>query len=77
VLLPLRWSAVRGEFHRQLVERLNVELMSAYASIPEETALQLIAEREQVDRLTKAVQDVLTWLEDRQSAATIAGLYGR
>jgi energy-coupling factor transporter ATP-binding protein EcfA2 len=77
VLLPLRWAAVRGEFHRQLVERLEQELINAYGPIPEETARQLLAEREHVDRLTATVHEVDAWLEERQSAASIAGLYGK
>jgi hypothetical protein len=76
VLLPLRWAAVRGEFHTQLIDRLNQELVSVYAAIPQETARQMLAEREHVDRLAAAVREVLTWLEERQSAASIAGLYG-
>lgn len=76
VLLPLRWAAVRGEFHRQLVERLHQELLGVYLEIPEETARQMLAEREQVDRLVEAVGEVQKWLDDRQSAASIAGLYG-
>jgi hypothetical protein len=76
ILLPLRWAAVRGEFHTQLIDRLNQELVSVYAAIPQETARQMLAEREHVDRLAAAVREVLTWLEERQSAASIAGLYG-
>ena len=76
LLLPLRWAAVRGEFHKQLVERLHRELSTVYAEIPEETARQMLVEREQVDRLTEAVGDVQKWLDERQSAASIAGLYG-
>jgi hypothetical protein len=76
LLLPLRWAAVRGEFHKQLIERLHRELVNVYAEIPEETARQMLAEREHVDRLTEAVRDVQKWLEERQTAASIAGLYG-
>ena len=76
VLLPLRWAAVRGEFHQQLIERLHREMLMVYGEIPEETARQMLAEREHVDRLTEAVNDVQNWLDERQSAASIAGLYG-
>ena len=77
LLLPLRWSAVRGEFHKQLKDRLNQELSNIYGSIPEETARLMLAEREQVDRLAESVKDVLKWLDERQSVASIAGLYGK
>jgi energy-coupling factor transporter ATP-binding protein EcfA2 len=76
VLLPMRWPAVRHEFHQQLLERLNRELTAVYGPIPEETARQLLAEREESDQLAKAIREVLAWLEERQAAATIAGLYG-
>jgi len=77
LLLPMRWSTVRNEFRRQLVERLERELTTAYAPIPEETAAVMMAERSQVDRLAETVGEVLKWLEERQSAASIAGLYGK
>ncbi len=77
LLLPLRWSSVRHEFHKQLVERLTTELNAGYASVPEETAKQLLAERERVDQLADEMKQVLTWLDERQSAATVAGLYGK
>lgn len=76
LLLPLRWAAVRGEFHKQLIERLHGVLANVYAEIPEETAQQMLAEREHVDRLTEAVREVQNWLDERQTAASIAGLYG-
>ena len=33
-------------------------------------------EREQVDKMLAAVGEVRAWLEERQTAATVAGLYG-
>ena len=76
VLLPLRWAAVRGEFHKQLIDQLHAELMRVYLPIPEEMAKTLLEEREHVDRLVEEVKQVLVWLEERQVAANIAGLYG-
>ncbi len=76
VLLPLRWASVRSEFHKQLNERLDRELMSVYASVPEETAQRMLVEREQVEQLSKALHEVMTWLDERQSASNVAGLYG-
>jgi hypothetical protein len=68
---------VRGEFHSQLLERLQLELTNVYASIPEDAARQILTERSYVDRLAAAVREVLKWLDERQSAASIAGLYGK
>jgi energy-coupling factor transporter ATP-binding protein EcfA2 len=76
LLLPLRWAAVRGEFHKQLIEFLHRELLVVYAGIPEETARQMLAERQHVDNLNDAVAEVQKWLDERQTAASIAGLYG-
>jgi len=77
LLLPLRWASVRGEFHKQLTRRLEETLLNVYAPLPEETAKQMLAEREQADHLAATVREVLVWLDERQSAATIAGLYGK
>jgi len=76
LLLPFRWQAVRAEFHSLLNERLQAELENVYGSIPETTAKQLLAERDQLDQMAGAVKEVLAWLETRQSAASVAGLYG-
>jgi energy-coupling factor transporter ATP-binding protein EcfA2 len=77
VLLPLRWSAVRGEFHKQLIDRLGDELQRAYLPIPDDMAKIMLEEREHVDRLAEEVKQVLDWLEERQVAANIGGLYGK
>jgi hypothetical protein len=76
-LLAVRWSSIRGDFQRQLHQRVEKELLLAYADVPGEVARRLLLEREQVDKLVGAVREVNTWLEERQHAASIAGLYGR
>jgi predicted ATPase len=76
-LLPLRWSVVRGDFHAQLVERLEKEMRNGYLGIPEEVARQLLNERDQIDRLSNEVKELIQWLEDRQQNSAIAGLYGK
>jgi hypothetical protein len=77
LLLPLRWSAIRGEFQKQLEHRLLSELQGAYASIPADVAEALRKERLQVEQLLAEVHEITTWLDQRQQAASIAGLYGR
>jgi hypothetical protein len=77
LVLPVRWSAVRQDFHRQLVTRLESELAGVYAGIPEATAQALLKEQARVDELLAAVREVRTWLEEKQTAASIAGLYGK
>jgi energy-coupling factor transporter ATP-binding protein EcfA2 len=76
ILLPVRWSAVRDEFHRKLVGRLEDELKAVYAAIPAETAEALLKEQARVDELLSELREVRTWLDSRQTAASVTGLYG-
>jgi hypothetical protein len=77
ILLPLRWSAIRGEFQKQLERRLLTELQGAYASIPADVAEQLRQERRQVEQLVAEGNEITAWLDQRQQAANIGGLYGK
>ena len=77
MILPVRWATVRDEFREQLVTRLEAELKAVYLPIPEETAEALLRERGRVDDLLAAVRDVRAWLEARQTAAHVGGLYGK
>jgi hypothetical protein len=76
MVLPVRWAAVREEFHDQLVTRIEDELSAVYGPIPAETAEALLRERERVDELLAAVREVRSWLEARQVAAQVSHLYG-
>ncbi|GIW79222.1 MAG: hypothetical protein KatS3mg105_1029 [Gemmatales bacterium] len=76
VVMPMRWPAMRGEFHRRLERRLRSELNEAYSAIPGEVAEQLRGEREQVEALIRQTREVIDWLAQREHASTIAGLYG-
>jgi hypothetical protein len=76
LVLPLRWPAIRSEFRRQLERRLMTELEGVYLPIPEDVAQALLAERRQVQRLMEETREVAAWLEQRQQAASVAGLYG-
>ena len=73
ILLPVRWSAVRDEFHRKLVGRLEDELKSVYAGIPAETAEALLKEQARVNELLGELREVRTWLDSKQTAASVAG----
>jgi hypothetical protein len=76
LLLPLRWPAIRGEFQKQLVNRLQQELENAYTPVPGEVADQLLAERRQTEKLIGETNEVATWLAQREQSASIASLYG-
>jgi hypothetical protein len=77
MLLPLRWTAIRGEFKRRLEQRLHEDVESIYAPIPADVAEALRQERRQVEQLQGETHEVATWLEQHEQAASIAGLYGR
>jgi hypothetical protein len=76
LLLPLRWSAIRNEFHTQLGARLKKELAAVYSAVPTDLAEELKAERERVEKLMADVREVANWLEKREQSASITSLYG-
>jgi energy-coupling factor transporter ATP-binding protein EcfA2 len=77
LVLPLRWMAIRDEFQRQLGKRLQTELESVYAEVPGVIAEKLLAERRKVEQILGDTKEVTSWLEQREQAASIAGLYGK
>jgi energy-coupling factor transporter ATP-binding protein EcfA2 len=77
LLLPLRWGTIRGEFQRQLEVRLRKELAAAYLPIPADVAELLREERRLVEQMQNETREVAVWLEGREQAASIAGLYGK
>jgi hypothetical protein len=77
ILLPLRWQAIRAEFERQLESRLLAELERGYCGAPTEVAEALLAERRHVEQFLGEIREVTGWLEKREQAAAIAGLYGK
>jgi hypothetical protein len=76
MLMPLRWSSIRGEFAKELQGRLQQELEGVYLDVPGEVASQLLAERKQVEKVQAETREVAGWLEQREQSASIAGLYG-
>ncbi len=76
LLLPLRWPAIRGTFHRSLTRRLKEELQTAYLPVPGQLADALMVERRQIEQLIEECREVALWLKGRENAAAIAPLYG-
>ena len=76
LLLPLRWSRIRGEFHKRLERRLQMELDSVYALIPADIAEALRGERKRVEQIQSETHEVAEWLARREQAASITNLYG-
>ncbi len=77
VVLPLRWNAIREEFERQLGRRIQEDLEQVYLELPGGVSEALLKERRTVEQLLGEVREVTGWLEKREQAASIAGLYGR
>jgi hypothetical protein len=77
VLLPLRWSAIRDEFRKQLQDRLRRDLEEVYSAVPGDLAQELHEERRRVDKLVKDTREVGSWLEKREESVKTSGLYGR
>jgi hypothetical protein len=77
MVMPLRWASIRGEFGRQLADRIRQELESAYAPVPAALAEELRSERARAEKLSAEVDEVAAWLSEREQSATgIEGLYG-
>jgi hypothetical protein len=77
LVMPMRWPAMRGEFLRHLERRLQTELLNVHAPIPENVAQIMRQERRQVEQLAHQTGEVASWLQQREQAASIAGLYGQ
>jgi hypothetical protein len=76
VVLPLRWAAIRDEFERQLARRIQEDLEQVFLELPGGVADALQKERRQIEQMLGEVREVSGWLEKREQAASIAGLYG-
>jgi hypothetical protein len=77
LFMPLRWAAIRNEFHRLIERRLHADLEEGYVNVPLEVAKVLNEERKQVHVLVDEVHEVIAWLDKREQAASIAAMYGR
>ncbi len=75
--LPVRWSAIRGEFRKRLESKLMDELRRTYLPIPAELAATIADETKQAEYLMTETQQVADWLSEREQAAQIRELYGR
>ncbi len=75
IFLPLRWAAIRAEFHHELTEGLKREFRAVYAAIPGDVALAMHEERQVHRELVNKVEEVRSWLAAREQQANIAGLY--
>jgi energy-coupling factor transporter ATP-binding protein EcfA2 len=77
MVLPVRWSAIRGEFRSRLAEKLRDEFDRTFLPVPEEVAAAVAAEKQQVEELAGETRQVADWLRDREDATHVGDLYGR
>jgi energy-coupling factor transporter ATP-binding protein EcfA2 len=77
LLLPLRWSNIRDEFGKQLLQRVRSQLDSVYLEVPSDVAIKLAEERKRVEKLINETREVSAWLEKREQAAGIEAMYGK
>jgi hypothetical protein len=76
VFMPLRWSAIRGDFAEALEKRLTQDFEAAYGEVPHQVAELLLAERKKVEAILNETREVEQWLSQREQSASIASLYG-
>jgi hypothetical protein len=76
VLLPLRWHAIRAQFHEGLQKRLREELETHYLNVLPELVQEVQMERRLNEALLKEINEVAAWLAEREQSASIVGLYG-
>ncbi len=75
--LPVRWTAIRGEFRTRLAVKLTTEFRRTFLPIPDELAAAVADEKKQVEYLVTETKQVADWLRDREESAQIGELYGR
>jgi 50S ribosome-binding GTPase len=76
-LMPMRWPAIRSDFHRRLSKRVRQELDNVYGVIPDEVSQIVAGERKQIDELIAETQRISTWLGEQEQAVSVQTLYGR
>jgi energy-coupling factor transporter ATP-binding protein EcfA2 len=77
LVLPIRWSAVRSDFQKHLLEALTKRLHDAFLAVPTDLANQLAAERQTVLQLRDSVEELIAFLRQRQQAAHIGELFSK
>jgi hypothetical protein len=75
-ILPLRWPTIRGEFKRQLEQRVDERLSAAYAPLPEAVNARLAAERRQIGQLLAEAAELGGFVDRQQRATEVGALYG-
>ncbi|MBI2805068.1 MAG: 50S ribosome-binding GTPase [Planctomycetes bacterium] len=75
--LPLRWQAIRGQFHERLEKRLREDLTQNYEQLLTDVTQEVLAERRQNEGFAREIEEVAKWLGEREQAASIVQLYGK
>lgn len=77
LVLPIRWSAVRGDFQRYLHELLSKRLDDAFLAVPADLARELTRERAAIVEIRDAVEQVIALLRQRQQASQVSELFSQ
>jgi energy-coupling factor transporter ATP-binding protein EcfA2 len=77
LVFPFRWQTIRADVERKLQARLQGELLEPYGHVPAERARVVLGERREVEAFLSDVSEVTRWLEQREQASTVLGLYGK
>lgn len=76
ILLPVTWSGIRTDFRRHLGENLNEEFKAIYDPVPTEVATAVAADRKRIEALTTEVNQIRTWVAEKEAKANVVSLYG-
>ncbi|QVL34413.1 50S ribosome-binding GTPase [Telmatocola sphagniphila] len=76
-VLPFKWTAVREEFRRTILEKTSRDLQLAFGDIPEQLSSRILLERQKTETMLKNTQDVSNWLASRENAIAVRDLYGK
>ena len=75
--LPVRWGSIRGQFQDRLKRKLTNELGETFLVLPDETATAVRAEKKQAEALLTETKQIADWLQTKEQASQVSGLYGR
>lgn len=75
LVFPLKWPAIREQFHSVLSERLTAEYERVFLPIPDEITALVHAERRIVEEIAAETREVKSWLAARETAAHVGELY--
>jgi len=77
ICLPMRWIAIREQFHQHLEKRIRAELEMNFHQVLNDAVNAIESERRQNENFLKEIDEVSNWLAEREHSASIVNLYGK